>query len=444
MTKPQKIAYSFGAIATALSYQAFSTYIIFFYVDVQRLTASLAAVAMLIYAFWNAINDPIAGFISDRTRTKFGRRIPYIMFFAIPFGIIYFFLWATPSGMQQISLFIYFLVFICLFDGLYSIVVLNWAALYPEMFPKLEERTEVNSYRQAFGMIGLMIGIALPPMIYGTFGWKTMGLIFGILIAVAYLVSLLGSKEKREFMQDKALGLKDAILNTFKNRSFLTFVISNLFIQYAFTMVLAMIPFYAKYVLKIRSIEMTLMLMATFVVAFFMMFIWRAVANRFGARNSYLIAILYFAVSLLPFIFFKNYAVNIMICGSLGVGLAGIILISDVIISDVIDADELKTNTRREGMYFGVNAFVTRFAIALEALSIGVVFNLTGYNPYIFTQTRSFLTGIKILMAIFPAIAFIIALGIMIMYPLHGKVLDELRRNLDALHVKKSKRLAGS
>ena len=442
MIRLKKIAYSFGAIATALSYQAFSTYILFFYVDVQKLAASFAAIAMIIYAIWNAINDPLAGFISDRTKTRFGRRIPYIFSCAIPFGIVYFLLWATPSGMSQLLLFFYFLIFICLFDGFYSIVVLNWASLFPEMFQSLKERTEVNSYRQAFGMIGLMIGIALPPVIYGTLGWRTMGLLFGILIAVAYLVSLLGSKEKKEFILDKALGIKQAVVHTFNNRSFLTFVISNLFIQYAFTMVLAMIPFYAKYVLRIKSTKMTLMLLAAFVVAFLMMFVWRAIANKFGAKNSYMAAILYFAVAILPFMFFRNYAVNMAICCGLGAGLAGIILISDVIISDVIDEDELKTNTRREGMYFGVNAFVTRFAIALEALTIGIVFNLTRYNPYIFTQTRSFLLGIKMSLAILPAIAFIVAFAIMIMYPLYGKNLEELRKKLNLLHLEKTKNVS--
>lgn len=440
MNKIRKLAYSFGAIATALSYQAFSTYIIFFYVDVRHLSAGLAALAMVIYGIWNAINDPIAGFISDRTRTRFGRRIPYIFSFAVPFGLAYFLLWAAPAGMSQASLFLYFLFFICLFDGLYTLVVLNWATLYPEMFGSLGERAEVNSYRQAFGMVGLMIGIALPPIIYETLGWASMGLIFGMIIITAYLVSLLGSREKKEFSRDKSLGLKDSFKYTFTNRSFIAFVVSNMFVQYGFTMVLAMIPFYAKYVLKIGAVDTTLMLLTAFIVAFFMMFFWRVIVSRFGARNSYMAAMLYFAACLVPFIFNDNYNITVLSCGLLGAGLAGIILISDIIISDIIDEDEITTNTRREGMYFGVNAFVTRFAVALEALSIGIVFNMTRYSPYIFTQSRSFLMGLKALIAILPALAFMAAFAIMLMYPLHGKVLADLNKQLNILHAKKVNR----
>jgi len=441
LIKLKKIAYSFGAVATALSYQAFSTYILFFYVDVRKLSSSMAAIAMLIYGIWNAINDPLAGFVSDRTRTRLGRRIPYILFFAVPFGIIYFLLWAVPSGMSQMSLFIYFLVFICLFDGLYSIVVLNWASLFPEMYQDLKERTEVNSYRQAFGMIGLMIGIALPPMIYTAIGWRSMGLIFGAIIAVAYLIALSGSFEKKEYMLDKALGLREALIHTFRNRSFIAFVVSNLFIQYAFTMVLAMIPFYAKYALRIEPVMMTLMLLTAFIVAFIMMYFWRIVTNRYGARNSYMAAILFFAISLIPFMFSKGYFASVLICGALGAGLAGIILISDVIISDIIDEDETRTNTRREGMFFGVNAFVTRFAIALEALSIGLMFKMTHYSPYIFTQTRSFLFGLKVLLSLLPVLALIAALAIMTLYPLYGRKLDELRGRIESLHLEKARKM---
>ena len=142
MSKPNKFAYSFGAVATALSYQAFSTYIIFFYVDVVKLPPYLAAIAMMIYAVWNAINDPLAGYISDHTRSKWGRRIPYIAFGAIPFGLVYFLLWTPPfwDFTQVTLLFFYFLVFICLFDGFYTFTVLNWASLFPEMFSGLKER----------------------------------------------------------------------------------------------------------------------------------------------------------------------------------------------------------------------------------------------------------------------------------------------------------------
>jgi GPH family glycoside/pentoside/hexuronide:cation symporter len=421
VNKLHKIFYSFGAIATALSYQAFSTYIIFFYVDTLRLKAGLAAIAMLIYGAWNAINDPLAGFISDSTRTKWGRRIPYIFFGAVPFGLIYFLIW-TPAfdSSNMIMLFLYFLMIICLFDALYTIVVLNWASLFPEMYPSLKERAQVNAYRQTFGMIGLVIGIALPPIIYSSIGWAKMGAIFGALITFAYFISLLGSKEGKEFYKGKPLPLGKAISCTFSNIPFLIFAISNLLIQYAFTLVLAIIPFYAKYVLGARAAETSIILLFAFVTAMPMMFVWRALAVQYGAKKCYLAAIAIFISILFPFLFITNVKGAIIASAMLGIGLAGIILLSDVLISDIIDYDKIKTGSRREGMYFGVNAFVTRFAIALEAASIGLIFSMTKYNPIIFTQTKAFLIGLRMLVAGLPIIALVIAFGIMIYYPLDG------------------------
>lgn len=418
-SKLQKVLYSFGAVATALSYQAFATYIIFFYVDTLRLEASLAAVAMLIYGAWNAVNDPIAGLISDSTRTKWGRRIPYILSGAVPFGLVYFFLWSPPfSAMNMTALFWYFLIMICLFDALYTVVVLNWASLFPEMYPSLKERAQVNSYRQTFGMVGLAIGIALPPMIYSSIGWAKMGAIFGALITFAYLVSLKGSRENLNNSEGAKLPPLKAMSETFRNIPFIIFVTSNLLIQYAFTMVLATMPFYAKYVLEVNPESTSLILLSTFVVAMPMMFVWRAIAVKFGAKPCYMAAILFFIAGLIPFLFIKGFEPAVLTCSLLGAGLAGIILLSDVLISDVIDQDKVTTGVRREGMYFGVNAFVCRFAIALEALSIGIMFNSTRYNPVIFSQTKQFLLGLRFLAAGLPIVALAFAFVIMLFYPL--------------------------
>lgn len=374
---------------------------------------------MLIYGVWNAVNDPIAGFISDSTKTKWGRRIPYILFGAIPFGIVYFFLWASPfNSTNMMALFFYFLFMICLFDGLYTVVVLNWASLFPEMYPSLAERAQVNSFRQTFGMFGLVIGVALPPLIYITIGWARMGAVFGAIITIAFLVSLAGSREDLKYSSENPLPLIKAFSATFRNFSFITFVLSNLLIQYAFTMVLAIIPFYAKYVLDLGAIETSLILATALLIAIPMMFVWRAVSIKFGAKASYMSSMIIFLLALIPFLFISDFNTAVISSGFLGIGLAGIILLSDVLISDVIDHDRTKTGVRREGMYFGVNAFVCRFAIALEAASIGFVFSFTRYNPIIFTQTKAFLLGLRILVAGLPIIALAIAFGIMVFYPL--------------------------
>lgn len=439
MNFPRKFAYSFGAIATTLSYQAFATYIIFFYVDIVKLPAYLAAIGMMIYAVWNAINDPLVGYLSDHTHSRWGRRIPYIAFGAIPFGIVYFFLWVPPFTDigQVIPLFLYFLFFICLFDGLYTVTVLNWSSLFPEMFPSLRERSQVSAFRQTFGMLGLLLGIAVPPIIYGAIGWGNMGAIFGAIISFSLLVALWGSKEHVEFCKEKQLALWPSIKATFKNRSFLTFVFSNLFVQYTFIMVLASIPFFAKYVLDIGSYETAAILAAAFVAAIPMLYIWEFFTNRFGAKECFMASIVLMGGSLIPLFFVQTFMACLVSAVFIGIGLAGFILIVDIIISEVIDEDETKTGTRREGIYFGVNTFVARFAIALEAASMGLVFSMTGYNPYVYTQPESFMLGLRLLIAGFPLIALVFAFVILWFFPLSGRRLEKMKENVEKIHMKK-------
>ncbi len=434
----KKAAYSLGAVATALSYQSFSTYIVFFYVDVIKLNAGPVALAMLVFGIWNAINDPIAGYVSDRTITPWGRRIPYIAAGAVPFGLVYFLLWTPPTAAGTLWLLIYFLLIICLFDLVYTVVILNWAALFPEMFPSLSERAEVNSFRQTFGMLGLILGVALPPLLYSTLGWGKMGLIFGSTITLVMLVTLLGSGEKKEFRRGRPLGIRAAIAATFTSRSFMIFVMSNLFIQYVFTIVLAVMPFYAKYVLGVGAAETSLMLLSTFLVAMIMMFMWRIPAVRYGAKNTYLAAISFLALSLLPFFFVRSYTACLIATALVGIGLAGIILISDILISDVIDEDELRSGVRREGMFFGFNAFITRFAIGMEAASLGIVFILTAYDPHILIQSATYIFGLRLLIAGLPFLALAAAFLIMIFYPLSGQRFIEMKNELKALHDRKA------
>ncbi|MCU0641061.1 MAG: MFS transporter [Candidatus Margulisbacteria bacterium] len=435
----KKLAYSAGAIATALSYQAFSTYILFFYVDTLKLPIYLAGVAMLVYGIWNAFNDPLLGFLSDRTRTRWGRRIPYLLGGAVPFGLAFCLLWVPPfEGIEQTgSLLAYFIVMICLFDGLYTMTVLNWAALFPEMYRSLGERAQVNALRQSFGLVGLLLGIALPPLLYSTYGWPSLGLVFGWIISLVVIVAAWGSRERQEYVKDRPLGFWTALKTTARNRSFGTFVTANLFSQYTFTLILATIPFFAKYVLRADPAGVTGILAAAFLVAIPMLFVWKAVAVRIGAKKTMITAMVCLAGALAPLLMISDYGLVVLTAGAIGAALAGFLLSADLLIADVIDEDEVKTGVRREGMYFGLNAFITRFAIGLEAFSMSTVFIASGYNPYVFTQYGEFNNGLRWLIAGLPIIALGLGCGMMLLYPLAGKRLEEMRGELAAVQARK-------
>lgn len=441
MNRNRPLLYSSGNFAASLIGSVFSTYVMFFYVDVLKVPAHLIGLAMGIYGIWNAINDPLLGQISDRTRSKWGRRIPYILFGLVPFILFFTLVWTPPLkllGGNVYSLLGYFIVMIFLFDTLYTLVVINWTALFPEMYKTQEERTRVSVFRQIFGIIGNILGVALPPVIYAAIGWPAMGIGFGLLSLIFMGLSLMGSKEDPSYSEGAGLSLGASLKATFANKSFLTYVIGSMFLQFTFVMLQAVLPFYAKYNLKVTGFKVSILLGIIFIMAIFFVNLWGKRANKAGSRNTIILATILYGLALIPFWFVKSYIGAVITAGLLGVGLAGLIVLLDVLLSDVIDEDELKTGTRREGMYFGINGFMVRIGISLQSVIMGSVLSLSGYNAKLPVEAQSAGTflGIKFLLVVIPLVSLVFAILFYRLYPLHGAKLRAVKEKLLSIHDK--------
>lgn len=440
MSKKRDLLYSAGSFGSGLPAAVFSTFIFFFYVDFLKMPSELIGLGMGIYGIWNAINDPLLGQISDRTRTKRGRRIPYILFGSIPLAITFVLVWTPPAGWygNTTLMFIYFLAAIFLYDTLYTLVVLNWTALFPEMYKTQEERTKVSAYRQVLGLIGTLIGTALPPILYSIIGWGAMGIVFAGLTLVSMLMSLLGSKEDPSAQTNESLPLGQALIATFKNKSFITFVLGYGFIEFTILMLQTVMPFYSKYVLGVEDFRASLILGTLIIVSIVFVIPWSKMANKKGSKKTMLMSIVAFGLGMIPFWFVKGFIGAIAVSGFVGIGLAGIIILIDVFISDIVDEDELKTGVRREGMYFGINALFIRIAISFQSVIMGYVLKFSGYdaNLAIGSQPQSALTGLKLLITFIPLITVVLAFICYKFYPLDGKKLEEVKERVHILHAK--------
>ncbi len=429
--------YSLGSFSAGLLGQTVSTVAIYFYVDIMKVPAKMISLVMFFYGIWNAINDPLFGQISDTTVTRWGRRIPYIALFTLPMCVAFALLWMPPypAGAEK-ALFWWYFVVMFLFDGFFTIVVLNWTALFPEMYPELEDRARISALRQVLGIIGMIFGVALPFVIADKFSWKFMGILFGIMGLVTMYASLLGSKEKPEFFKQQGLPFKDALRETFVNKSFLTYVIPGMLVQYTFVALLAVVPFYAEYVLKANELQKTLFLGVLFVMAIPFSLVWSKIISKIGAKKSFAYACVFFSVCLLPFLVAQNYIHGIVIAVFLSFGLAGLLVLLDVLIADVVDEDEVKTGFRREGMYFGVNGFMIRLGVSMNAIIMGWILNVSGYNPHLEVQPDSALWGMRVLMAVVPIAAMVLSLAIFRHYPLEGENLAQVREKLNEIRKK--------
>lgn len=460
----QLILYASGSLATALSYQAFSTYIQFLYIDVYGVRAVWIGLVWSIYGLWNAINDPLAGYLSDRTQSRWGRRIPWIAAVFIPLSLTFYLLFVPPAGIKadgESALLLYFLFFVLLFDLLWTIVVMNWTALFPEMVPDEKQRATVSAWRQIFSVIGLLIGVALPPIIAGA-DWSGVGMVAAILAVVTALffgISLLGSRERPEFVADEPLPFRESIRVTVANRNFMVFLAVNLMVQFVFLALTSTTPFYTKYVLKIQTdlnlaegitldvaTQNSIFLGLTFIVALVALPVWAALTRRWGAWKALRICTLFAAVILLGFFFASDFYSGLAVAMVFGVGLAGLLMLTDLLIADMVDADELVTDARREGLYFGMNGLIIRLAFTIQGAITAVVLTMTGYvAPAVDIlypqQPVTAVWGLRFMIAGFPALALVAAYFLLGKYTLHGEKLTAMRTAVTALHKQKRDKL---
>jgi GPH family glycoside/pentoside/hexuronide:cation symporter len=346
------------------------------------------------------------------------------------------------------------------FDLLWTLVVMNWTALFPEMVPDEKARAEVSAWRQVFSLVGLLIGVALPPLIAGEdwSGARSVALLIALVTVVFFGISLLGSRERREFLADEPLPFREALRATLTNRDFLAFLATNLMVQFVFLALTSTVPFYAKYALLIQGdteflgltldpgLQNSLLLGSAFIVAMPGMLLWTAVAQRLGAWRALRLCVLISGASLLLFFLPDDFQSGLAVTAFFGLSLAGLLMLTDLLVADLVDADELQTGARREGLYFGMNGFVIRFAFTIQGLITAVVLTSTGYvaasgltlYPQ---QPPAAVWGIRTMLAGFPALAMLLAFFFLRFYSLHGARLAEVQADVADLHEQKRRAL---
>jgi len=401
-------------------------------------------------------NDPLLGYFSDRTHTKYGRRRPWIMVAFIPLSILMIFLFTPPLPIgiaNQIGNFVYFLIIIIVFEFFYTMYSLNVTSMFPEVFLSEKERTQANNIRAVYTILGLIIAFLVPGLIIPDFTdaaylteFQIFGVIAGVVVAIAVIILLkFGPKEKKEFQKDyeKALSFSKSITYCIKNKSFRWYIITEVCNWTVYGMMPTIVPLYAKFVLGAEGFETSLLLGLTFIAAaLFMTVLWKPLVRKLGNKKSWIISMSVWAASLLPLMFISDYISGLIVFFLIGVGLSGSLYIIDLVVADIIDEDEVVTGIRREAGYYGVNALIMRFSNVIVIIAIGSVLTTVGwqvFEPSLVTDDVIF--GLRSLMFIFPVIALIIAILAMTRYPLHGERLKNVQEKLKEIHEQKKARI---
>jgi GPH family glycoside/pentoside/hexuronide:cation symporter len=425
------ISYSFGNFANTIAYQVFGNRINFYYVDVLGLNASLAGILWSIYGLWNAVNDPLMGQVSDRTRSRFGRRVPYVAFGAIPLGLSFFFLWTPPSQSPWV-LAAYFLMILFIFDTIYSLTLIAYNSLFTEVAPTPRDRIDLSVVREILATVALLAAFILAPILAEQVGYITMGAIMGTLIAAGYLIAMIGVKEKPiDEAKEQALGLRASLKIVLANQPFRWFLGANIAKEYIWLLLAAMLPFWRKYALDIQGevdvfgmnlgpgdAEAVLLGLPILLTIPFVM-IWRPVVRKLGYRKTWILGAFAFIPGLIAVTFASDFYSGLLGTMLVIPGLANSMIMPFPVISEIIDNDaEQHGGYRREGIFFGMNGGITKLAFSAQGILFAIVTASTGFAEGSDVQTESAIWGIRFLIGITPIIAALIVAFCMWKYPL--------------------------
>ncbi|XEC96649.1 MFS transporter [Paenibacillus tarimensis] len=377
--------YGLGMLAMMIPVQAFSSFYSYYYIEKLGLGVGLATLARTIYLIWDALDQPLLGYLSDKTRTRWGRRKPWI-YSAMPFFFLTFvMMFSVPEGMRNIDIFIWFLAALLLFETVSAVLWVNYGALFPELFRGDRIRAKASAIQQGFQIVALLIGSALTPVIFAAYGFRNMAIIYALAFTIFMWLCLVTVREKEEASAQPPLKLKAAFRETLKNKRFWIFNIANSFAQTVNGLLASIIPFYAKYVLNIPESQVSILLASVFVSVIPLVAVWYFIVRKFGGMNSWRVSLGCYALSVIPLWFGEGLVSGIMAGVIAGFGLSGFLVTPSVVTGQIIDRDAELTGRRREGMYTAVAGFITRSSGLIAALSfwiVGMIFGyVSGENP---------------------------------------------------------------
>lgn len=424
-TRAQSIAFGASGFPTQLMAQTFSAFIVYFYVSHLAVPAGWVAAAMIAHGILNAVLNPFVGAISDRLRTPWGRRIPWIGLGIVPLVVAFALVWMPPE-LPTAGLIAWFLVVVAVYDIAYVVVVLNISALFPEIFRTTDERARGNVPRQIFAILGMILGTAGAPLLYASpIGWHGMAIVLGT-VCLAFLVwSFTGGMVERRVPEASVaapLPFGMQMRYTFANRAFVPYVIGSLFIQTAIAVILAALPFYVRYSLGAPEGEGSILLGAIFVTAIPAIVLWSAVVRRTSPRTALLWSVAVFGLSVLGFLAPTSILAAALVGVAVGIGVGGLLQLLEVVLAQIIDEDAVRTGHRREGAYFGVNGFIVRGSVVLQAIVAAWVLTASGFDAALGdAQPDAVDGGIRLMLAVIPVGFVALAWICFFLYPIRTR-----------------------
>jgi GPH family glycoside/pentoside/hexuronide:cation symporter len=433
-----KLGFGIGDLGGNLFFTVIAFMMPIFLTDTVGLAAGLAGLALMIGKIWDAVIDPFGGYLSDRTRTRWGRRRPYILFGSFPLFAAMLLMFSAPRTANQTVLLAWATGMYCLLCTAFSAVNIPYSALTPELTRDFHQRTVLAGYRMGFAVIGSLLGAGAAQPIVGLFadpriGFSAMGGLFGAIMMATALITFFSVREPPAAPAPSAGSLWKSYRAALRNRPFLALTGSWVAHTVGITLLSGSVPYYFKYIYRAEGLTpVALLILLATTMAFIPL--WVRLSRQWGKKACSIFGMGVIAVALLlvfglgarlglPFFF------PVMVLA--GLGLSTQYVFPWATVPDAVEYDYAQTGERKEGVYYGLWTFIVQLGQALAGAAIGWILAAFRYVPNA-EQSAPAVLGIRLLFGPIPLAAYLLGMLSLAFYPLsrgrYQELLERIRR----------------
>jgi len=468
LTWKEKFFYGLGDLSANILLAIFSFYLLFFMVSIVGLKPALASLVFLVAKIWDAITDVWMGRISDNTKSKFGKRRVYMIFGAVPFGLMFIILWLCPFSVEtsQFVKFVYYLMAYCLFNTTYTIVYVPYNSLTANITDDYDQRSSLTTVRIVLANVGMILGTAL----FGLFAgdntvfsnmfinagctrfeaiknsYLLSSAIFGLLASVTMLISGLNVKERYTGSEEKKpYGLFRTLSQFIKMKEFRYTTAYYLTSMLGFDILLALFMFYIQDSLGYApdGILSMIFIAIPLLVAMATSVVWDKLSAKFEKHRVYLFSVILTSIGLIIALLVPSFKGEMYQSVSasmgellssrtsiiltlavfvVGCGMSGIQILPYASIPDIVELDEYTYGIRREGAYYGVQSFIYKLSNGVALALVSLLLQLfqyketpfldegTGEVVYSFVQSQTAQDAVRIIFCVLPIAIFVISI----------------------------------
>lgn len=450
----EKIGYGFGDMASSMFWKLFGAYLMIFYTDIFGLPAAIVGTMFLITRIWDSAFDPIVGVVADRTHSRWGKFRPYLLWMAVPFGLIGVLTFVTPDW-NPVGKLIYAYITYSLMMMIYSAINVPYASLLGVMSPDPKERNRLSTYRMTFAYIGSFIALLLFMPLVNFFsgnsrnledqqtGWTMAVVIIAVLCIVLFLGCFAWTKERVKPIKEEQNPLREDLKDLFRNRPWWILLGAGVAALVFNSIRDGATVYYFKYFVVEEDYTTVSFWGMSFVLSGLYLALGQAaniigviaaapVSNRIGKRNTYMWAMIIATVLSIIFYWFDKddliwmfvFQVLISICAG------SIFPLLWSMYADCADYSELKTGNRATGLIFSSSSMSQKFGWAIGTAVTGWLLGFFGFQANT-VQSEEAISGIKMFLSILPAVGTVLSVIFISMYPLTEKKMKDITTELE-------------